>query len=226
MENILITGAGGNVGAEVLNHFISSVDQQVWLSTRNESSFEKNLRYFDFNFLEKSTASLNASDVLFLLRPPDIADVKKYFVPLIEACKANHVKHIVFLSVQGADKASYIPHTKIEKVIVQSGISYIFIRPSYFMQNLTTMLLGDIKNKRMIFLPAGKAPFLWVDVADVGAAIAKVLENVRLHQNKIYTLPGSALIPFGKVAEMTIILLKVLMVWVFSLIRLDFVMRR
>ncbi len=202
MENILITGAGGNVGVEVLRHFKPSSHQQVWLTSRKRKSLGANALYFDFIDIESSASSLAGIDVLFLLRPPDIADVKKYFIPLISACKENDVKHIVFLSVQGADTASYIPHAKIEKLIVESGIPYTFIRPSYFMQNLTTMLADDIKNKRRIFLPAGKAPFLWVDVADIGAAIAKVLEDVRLHKNKIYTITGSGLVKFGDVADL------------------------
>ncbi len=201
MENILITGAGGNVGTEVLKHFAPASHQRVWLGSRNQNASPDSL-YFDFKDLPNSIASLDKIDVLFLLRPPDIADVKKYFAPLIHACKERAVKHIVFLSVQGADTASFIPHAKIEKLIVESAIPYTFIRPSYFMQNLTTMLLGDIKNKRRIFLPAGKAPFLWVDVADIGAAIAKVLEDVRLHQNKIYTITGSSLVNFGSVADL------------------------
>lgn len=202
MENILITGAGGNVGSEVLKHFIPSADQKVWTTTRGQSSREKSLLYFDFKFLEGSTSSLNGIDVLFLLRPPDISNVRKYFVPLIKVCKEKHVKHIVFLSVQGADKASYIPHAKIEKLIVESGISYTFIRPGYFMQNLTTTLLGDLRSKRRIFLPAGKAPFLWVDVEDVGRATASVLSNVAHHRNKIYTITGNNLISFNAVAEL------------------------
>lgn len=44
------------------------------------------------------------------------------------------------------------------------------------MQNLSTPLRKDILEKDEIFLPAGSAPFLWVDVGDIGKAIAKVLE--------------------------------------------------
>jgi len=202
MKNILITGARGNVGSEVMKHFLPSSAQRVWTSSRNKSAVGKNVLYFDFKDLKESVKSLEEIDVLFLLRPPDIADVKKYFVPLIKACQQLGVKHIVFLSVQGADTTSYIPHAKIEKLIVASGINYTFIRPSYFMQNLTTILLGDIKTRRRIFLPAGNAPFLWVDVEDVGRAIAEILKDVSLHQNKIYTITGDDLVPFGDVAKM------------------------
>jgi uncharacterized protein YbjT (DUF2867 family) len=108
----------------------------------------------------------------------------------------------VFLSVQGADEVSFIPHAKIEKLILKSGLAYTFIRPSYFMQNLTTTLWEDIWKNDRIFLPAGKARFLWVDVADIGKAIATVLKHVKSHQNKAYTITGHELYHFQKIAEM------------------------
>jgi uncharacterized protein YbjT (DUF2867 family) len=110
------------------------------------------------------------------------------------------IKHIVFLSVQGAESTSFIPHAKIEKLIRQSGIGYTFIRPSYFMQNLTTTLKDDITHHHRLFLPAGQAPFLWVDVADVGQAIAVVLTNWKRHQNVAYTITGSELLTFSQVS--------------------------
>ncbi|HKL36465.1 MAG TPA: hypothetical protein VJ899_09270 [Salegentibacter sp.] len=51
-----------------------------------------------------------------MLRPPQIADVDKIFVPLMEEIKQSSVKHIVFLSVQGVEKNKIIPHHKIEKI--------------------------------------------------------------------------------------------------------------
>ncbi|WKK78452.1 NmrA family NAD(P)-binding protein [Marivirga salinae] len=83
-------------------------------------------------------------DVLFYSDLLYIADLKAVFKPLIEVVKEVGVKHIVFLSVQGAEKQSYIPHHKIEKLIVESQIPYTFIRPAYFMQNFITTLGKDI----------------------------------------------------------------------------------
>jgi uncharacterized protein YbjT (DUF2867 family) len=137
-----------------------------------------------------------------LLRPPHISDVQKFFKPLIANAKAAGVQHIVFLSVQGAESVSFIPHAKIEKLLIESGIPYTFIRPSYFMQNLSTTLLKDIKDKNWIYLPAGKAKFLWVDVSDIGLAIAKVLENPKNHINKAYTITGTELMKFYEVAAL------------------------
>ncbi|MDX5348306.1 MAG: NmrA family NAD(P)-binding protein [Hymenobacteraceae bacterium] len=201
MKNILITGATGNVGSAILQHYKPAAKTTLYKASRSKNLQPDEL-YFDFEDLENSHAALLKTDILFLLRPPHISDVDKYIAPLIQACVEEKVQHIVFLSVQGADKVSVIPHAKIEKLILQSGLAYTSIRPSYFMQNLSTTLLPDIQNKKQIFLPAGDARFLWVDVNDIGKAIARVLENPEKYQQKSYNITGSELINFYDVAAM------------------------
>lgn len=201
MQTILLTGSNGQVGQAVLKHLDLHPAQELILTTRQASKTGPNVRYFDFEHLPKSFTALEGVDILFLLRPPQIADISKYFEPLINAAKEKQVKHILFLSVQGADKIALLPHAKIEKLICESGIDYTFFRPSYFMQNLITQLKEDIKLERKIILPAGKTPFLWVDVNDIGKAIAAVIKEVNLHQNKAYTLTGKEYYNFYEVSR-------------------------
>lgn len=200
--SFLITGATGNVGAAVLMHFPADAHHAVYTTTSRRNTGSETGRWLDFEQPDSFVTALQQIDVVFLLRPPQLADVDTYFAPFIAACQRATVKHIVFLSVQGADKIAYIPHAKIEKLIRRSGIAYTFIRPSYFMQNLTTTLHDDIVRHHRLFLPAGEAPFLWVDVDDIGRAIAVVLTHSTQHQNKAYTITGSELLTFGQVSTM------------------------
>lgn len=201
MARILVTGATGNVGKAVLGHLKPDAGNTVFRAGYRMPLGADEL-YFNFNDLQASLASLSGTDVLFLLRPPHISDVARFFGPLIKACAEQGVKHIVFLSVQGVEKSSIIPHHRIEKLIRESGIHFTFIRPSYFMQNLTTTLLQDLHRESMVFLPAGRAPFLWVDVDDIGRAVAAVLADASRHQNKAYTITGKDLLSFDEVAAM------------------------
>lgn len=139
--------------------------------------------------------------MLFLVRPPQISAVKKYFVPLIESAIQLKIKHIIFLSVQGVEKSKIIPHHKIEKLIVASKIQYTFLRPAYFMQNFTTTLKNDLLNKKRIYLPAGNAKFTLVDVRDIGNVAATVLTNVAKHINKSYELTSNKKLSFNEMAE-------------------------
>lgn len=205
MENILITGATGNIGTEILNFFVptqnQTKNQKLFIATRQSHSTKENEVFFDFEDIDKTIQSIKEAkiNVIFLLRPPQIADTDTYFKPLIEKLEGTTVKHIVFLSVQGAEEISFIPHAKIEKLLKASAekniekgkMNYTFIRPSYFMQNLTTTLKKDLQEKHEIYLPAGKAKFLWIDAQDIGKAIAAVLSNTEIHRNKAYTITGT-----------------------------------
>ncbi len=204
----LITGATGNVGAELLSALIEN-GQKDRIIAGVRSLEQDALRLptgvksvlFDFDRPSTFSQAFSQCEVLFLLRPPHISDVKKYFTPLIAQAAEHKLKHIVFLSVQGADKNSIIPHHKIEKLIQKSGIPYTFLRPAYFMQNFTTTLKADLLEKDLIYLPAGKALFTLVDLEDLGKAAAKILINPKEHANKAYDLTSSDLLTFYQMAK-------------------------
>lgn len=198
----LIVGASGGVGKQVLEHLSFITDQPVYRASHHKEKVQPNERWLDFEQPGSFVAALQSIDVVFLLRPPHLADVKRFFKPFIAVCQQLRVKHIVFLSVQGAETISFIPHAKIEQMIRKSCIDYTFIRTSYFMQNLTTALKDDIAQNDRIVLPAGNAPFLWVDVADVGQAIAVVLANWPNHKNLAYTITGRELLTFEQVSNL------------------------
>lgn len=196
MTKVLITGATGNVGTEVIKS-LQNIDHQldIYAGVRNSnedkiklSNYKVNFSLFNFTDVKTYKTALYGCEILFLLRPPQISEVEKYFKPIIDTCKESGVKHIVFLSVQGVEKSKIIPHHKIEKLLVDSKIPYTFLRPAYFMQNFTTTLHNDLVNKKRIYLPAGNAKFTLVDVRDIGAVSATILTNISEHINKSYEL--------------------------------------
>lgn len=196
MLNVLITGATGNVGIEViksLQKLSPSVNIVAGLRDTTADSFklkEYHVNTVKFDITDPSifATAFKHIDVIFLLRPPQILEVKKYFEPLINSAIEALIQHIVFLSVQGVEKSSFIPHYKIEKLIIGSKIPYTFLRPAYFMQNFTTTLRDNLVNNKLIYLPAGYAKFTLVDVKDIGNVAAMVLLNTGNHVSKVYEL--------------------------------------
>lgn len=209
MTKVLITGATGNVGIEVIKS-LQNINHQLELYAGVRDlkadkiklgSYNIKFSQFDFTDIETCKSSLDSCDILFLLRPPQISDVEKYFKPIIDNCKEKAVQYIVFLSVQGVEKSKIIPHHKIEKLIVESKIPYSFLRPAYFMQNFTTTLHNDLVNKRLIYLPAGNAKFTLIDVRDIGSVSAHILTNISQHLNKSYELTGKEKLSFSEMAK-------------------------
>jgi uncharacterized protein YbjT (DUF2867 family) len=208
MNKILVTGATGNVGESVVKSLYElNCEAQVVAGVRNRDDISR-LHQYDvaltkFDFTDSSTfePALQNCDKLFLLRPPQISQVDKYFKPLITLAKHVGVRHIVFLSVQGVDKSSFIPHHKIEALIRQSKVPFTFLRPGYFMQNFTTTFRAELVNDNRIFLPAGKARFTVIDVRDIGAVAAKVLCDAENYKNLSFDLTGTEILSFEEMAE-------------------------
>ncbi len=200
MKRILITGATGNVGSEVIRFLMeSNTENEIIAGVRNilkaEKAFEKypTLKFVNFDFENQETfdLALTGIDVVFLLRPPHISDIETYFKPLVDKINEKAVSEIVFLSVQGAELSKVIPHNKIESLILASGCNYVFLRPSYFMQNLTTTLIKDIRTKRKIILPAGKVVFNWIDIENIGEISAILLQRFSEFKNQAIELTGA-----------------------------------
>jgi len=211
MSNILITGATGNIGIELIR-FLYRIDtsNRIIAGVRNiekaKSIFKDfpKLNYVLFDFEDSDTfdTTLAGIDKIFLLRPPHISEIDRYFKPLILKIKKNNVNEIVFLSVQGAEKSKVIPHNKIERLITEHGLDYIFLRPSYFMQNLTTTLINDIRTKREIILPSGQAKFNWIDIENVGEVGAILLNKFKDYKNQAFELTGLENESFAKVTSL------------------------
>lgn len=211
MNNILITGATGNIGFEVIRFlYKNGTSHRIIAGVRNiekaKNVFEQypKLEYVHFDFEDSGTFANALTDIdkIFLLRPPHISDVDKFFKPLIAKIKESHINEIVFLSVQGAEKSKVIPHNKIERLIVENGLDYIFMRPSYFMQNLTTTLIDDIRNKREIILPAGNAKFNWIDIENIGELGAILLVKFADFKNQAYEITGMENKNFAEVTSL------------------------
>ncbi len=211
MSSILITGATGNLGLEVIR-FLDKVDSsnRIFAGVRNLEKAKNAFKdypkldyvHFDFEDFDTFDNALAGIDRIFLLRPPHISDIDRYFRPLFTTIKKNNINEIVFLSVQGAEKSKVIPHNKIERLIIESGFDSVFIRPSYFMQNLTTTLIGDIKTKREIILPSGKAKFNWIDIENIGEVAAILLDRFDEFKNQAFEITGLENENFEKVVSL------------------------
>lgn len=199
MSSILLTGATGTVGREVA-HTLDQRNIPFLISNHHTSLVGEKQVYLDLLKPETFLPALKGIEKVFLIRPPQIADAKKYFYPFVQAAKQQGVRQIVFLSVMGVERLKFAPHARIEKYIREAQIGYTFLRPSFFMQNLITEHLDEIRQDDTIYLPAGKGRTSLIDARDIGeaGALSLIDEN---HINKAYTLTGSESLTYYDVAR-------------------------
>ena len=211
MKRILVTGTTGNIGVEVVHHLYAlKSDAEIYLAVRNigrakevfKDKPDLRFRIFDFENAKTYCDALNQIDIVFLLRPPQISEVERVFKPLLSSAKDNGIRQVVFLSVQGAERNKMIPHNKIETRIKSLKFNFIFVRSSYFMQNLTTILHDEIVTKKCITVPSGKAKFNWIDVKNIGEATAHLILHFKRYENQAFEITGTENKDFSEVVRL------------------------
>lgn len=204
-ETILITGATGNVGAEIIGalrgsgHTLRAAVTNVERA-RTRLSDDIDYAVFDFARPETFVPAYEGVTRMFLMRPPQISDIPRYITPAIVAAKQAGVQQIVFMSLLGVEKNPVVPHAKVEAAILEAGMPYTFLRPSFFMQNLSTTHRDEIRDGSEIFVPAGHGATSFIDARDIAAVAALALTEDG-HANKAYPLTGSAALTYDQVAE-------------------------
>lgn len=203
---ILVLGALGNVGAEVVKAL-----QAAGVAVRAGDLFPEKVQQhfgagveavpFDFGKPATFAPAFQGIERAFLMRPPQITDIKKYMVPAINTAKAAGVKHFVFLSLIGIEQNTVVPHYKVEQYLKASGMRYTFLRCSFFMQNLNTTHRAEIRERDEIFIPVGTARTSFIDVRDIGAVAAAALTQPG-HENQAYDLTGSEALDYYQVADL------------------------
>ena len=213
---ILVTGATGTVGSEVVKQLLaasSSSGQDIIRAAVHSQDKADRLKHddtleivsIDYYKPETIANALNNVDKLFLLTPPS-AEMVDISSSVIQEARKNHVKFIVKLSAMGADlKPGFTGgrlHRQAEEIIEESKIPYTFLRPNAFMQNFVNRSSQTIKSQNAFYFPAGDAKISFVDVRDVAAVVAEVLmKNGSQHLNKVYDITGPEALSHNQIAE-------------------------
>ena len=220
---ILVTGATGTVGSEVVKELTSpsslSSGSRVRAAVHSKNKADKlrdenktvEIVNMDYNKSETIVDALNGVDKLFLLTLPT-PNMTEISSSLIKEAKKNDVKHIVKLSVLDADADPGIMITRLhrqeEKIIEESGIPYTFLRAGAFMQNFINFFGQTIKTQNAIYLPAGDGKVSFVDVRDIAAVATEILlaknngsKSKQQHEYKKYDITGHEAISYSQAAE-------------------------
>lgn len=201
MSAILVTGASGNVGSAVVRALDAAGADVRRAQRKGGPSGPGSV---DFNFTDPATWAQAFAGVesMFLVRPPAVGNVKRDLLPAVSAARDAGVRHVVFLSLQGAQKNKVVPHAAVEKWLRASGMDWTFVRASFFHQNLSTTHVSDVRDRNEIVVPAGRGATAFVDVDDVGAVAAAALLDPAAHRNTAWTITGPRALTYDEVASL------------------------
>jgi len=201
---ILITGASGNVGREVVKQAlvvglkIRATFQSSDIAAKAPAGLEGVI--MDYAKPETIRPVLHGVEKIFLVGPP-VRDLPALEANFIKEVRAAGRKHIVKLSALGGRESMFPSgHRDSEENIEASGLPYTFLRPNGFMQNLVNYNAGTIRSQNAFYGCQGNGAVSIIDIRDIAAAAVIVLAATG-HEGKSYALTGGESLTNEEIAE-------------------------
>ncbi|PSB29120.1 SDR family oxidoreductase [Chlorogloea sp. CCALA 695] len=194
-NTILVTGATGNVGSQVVQQLVASgIMPRVAVRSMNKAESLKKAGAepveMDLERPETVQSALTGVEKVFLVSPfvPNMVELTAI---LIETAKRANVQQIVKLSALAQPGIALSKwHSEMENAITSSGISFTFLRPNGFMQNFVNAMAETIKSDKAFYLNAGDGKVSFVDTRDIASvAVAALITSG--HEGQSYTITGA-----------------------------------
>jgi uncharacterized protein YbjT (DUF2867 family) len=199
---ILVTGATGNVGRELVRQLAEGGEEVVALIRRDEdrARLPTGVRgvVADLNRPQPLTSALPGVRAAHLLAGYDGLG------ELLAAMRDAGVERVTLQSsssVPQGDMTNAVAryHILSEQAVRDSGLAWTFIQPNSFMTN-TLRWLPQLRAGDTIRLPFATVPIATIDPADIAAVAAAALTTDR-HEGRSYRVSGpQSLLPAEQVA--------------------------
>lgn len=198
---VLITGATGHFGGNAVEHVLKTLKpENVAVSVRDLAKAEGlkakgvDVRQGNFDEPEALVKTFEGIDKLLLVSTDGDTETRiRQHSSAIEAAKKAGVKHIVYTSVANAPNSSLSlaeVHRHTEEAIVNSGISYTFLRNNWYLENEVSSMKAAGEGAPWV-TSAGSGKVGWSLRREYAEAAANVLVSEN-HENAIYELSGKA----------------------------------
>ncbi|MCA0031600.1 NmrA/HSCARG family protein [Mesorhizobium sp. B263B2A] len=183
---ILVTGATGNIGRQVVDHLVKrNADVRALVRDPSKASFPAGVSIVQGDFLDVDSLrkAMSGVSTLFLLNAVVPDEFTQALVALNVARSAG-IERIVYLSVIHADVYVNVPHFAgkfgVERMIEQMDFKATILRPAYFIQN-DLMVEDTITGYGTYPMPIGTKGLAMIDARDIAEIAA--LELLRREQS-------------------------------------------
>lgn len=183
---ILVTGASGQVGKHLLQALSAKgISTRAWIQNeRNEEAVlaagATEVYIGDMASYEDAVTAMKGIDTVYYICNTANPQEDEIGAHLIEIAKRIDNITFIYHSVMHS-LLSDMPHhdrkRKVEKMLVDSGIPYVIIQPTVFMQMLTPAI-QSVKNGGPLvqkFYTSGQTKMSYVDMKDYAEAAAEII---------------------------------------------------
>lgn len=182
---ILVTGATGTIGRQVVEHLIKrGADVRALVRDPAKANLPTGVAVVQGDLLDVDSlrGAFAGASTLFLLNAVVADEVTQALIALNLAREAG-IARIVYLSVIHSDLYVNVPHFAgkfgVERMIERMGFNATILRPAYFMNNDLT--IKDVVRGHGVYpMPVGSKGLAMVDARDIGEIAA--IELIRREQ--------------------------------------------
>ena len=183
---ILVTGATGNVGRNVVEQLVNrGADVRALVRDPGKANFPPSVAVVQGDLLDVDAlrSAFSGVSTLFLLNGV-VADEYTQALVALAVAREAWIERIVYLSVIHSDIYVNVPHFAgkfgVERMIEEMGLNATILRPAYFMDNEVT-IKDAITSYGIYPMPIGSKGLAMIDARDVGELAA--IELIRREQS-------------------------------------------
>jgi NAD(P)H dehydrogenase (quinone) len=196
--SIVVTGATGHLGRLAIEALLRrgvpadqivavgrGVDKIADLAERGVV-----VRKADYSDPDTLRAAFAGADRLLFVSGSEVGKRVSQHRVVIAAAKEAGVNLVVYTSILKADTSDLIlagEHLQTERALIDSGLPYVFLRNSWYIENYTGNLAATLEHG--LIGAAGDGRFSAATRADFAEAAAAVIAGDG-HANKVYELGG------------------------------------
>lgn len=203
--SILVLGATGNVGSEVIKQ-LTVANQPVIAGIYNKLSqsddrFTNSLPV-DYNDLDLLCRAFSGVGTLVVIIP-DSPEMELHAQAIVRCASECHIARYVLISGAGVTLAPTNVLSQrlraMEQQFVQSNMKGVILRPTFFMQNLINHFTANELGEYHLAMGAGKVNY--IDVRDVAKAVVSAIGSLswQLSKSTVFHLTGSESYTFSEV---------------------------
>ncbi len=209
---ILVTGAGGTVGAEVvkrLRELGAKFRAGYYTQSKADEARRNGIDGVALDFAKPETIARALAgpegrgvDRVFLISG-NVPHQTELELNVVREARRAGVVQLVKSSVWGAESEAFgfaKIHRPVEKEIAASGVPYTLLRPNGYMQNMHNFYAETIRAQNAFFLPAGDARVSHIDVRDLARVAVTVLTETS-HARQAYDLSGPEALTYDEIAQ-------------------------